>query len=708
MADNNTTKSSPAQVNTQYVQDNVLHKFASYNYVFTLSGLDSTELKNATFLNGSPHDIVARSAGIGEQDNDIIDDEGGIGLESAKTLSKRSIEALINDRTILNQNRDIYFQTVEFDSYHGMGPQRGTGFTTKIRMKLVEPSGVTLFSKLRAAAANNGFRDHIDAPFLLTLEFKGFDELGKAVPGSTDTTTRHIPINIFRCDLNVNQAGTEYEIEAIPNTEFAYMDRFLYTRTSISLNKKQTLGSYFFNLSNALNKQCLDEAKQNLCTEGKQTEYRIIVHRDLENQLPGNLFDYANTKEVPMESVSDEVLLNEGSEDFGQIGYDAKGGQIGEGTSIVKVLEETMKSMPEYKNIVDNWFKRTVKNVIKDKTVIKGNDQTATESEIKKYLSANQKSFYVDWFRIKTSVETDTSVFDDITKMHKKIVTFYIYPSQVHVFRLAVPGASLGGANAFFVKKIYDYIFTGNNTDVLNLDINYKYAYFMTSLKDLNPNFFSSSFISPITSWQSNKGGSNRDSVEPNLQHRSFPGVSTTNTTGASLQSSRTVDVFMDQLTNPQADMVNVNIEIMGDPAWIPTTQWLPVNATNVIDVDANEKYRNDGSDPQWNERFYNFNTDVADPVVAIQFKMPSDFNDRTGLYNFNSEPSAMFSGLYQVYKTTSTFDNGAFRQTLSAVRFNNQSNEPVGLEGTANKTYVLTKEGEVYTETTTAEAGSF
>ena len=34
----------------------------------------------------------------------------------------------------------------------------------------------------------------------------------------------------------------------------------------------------------------------------------------------------------------------------------------------------------------------------------------------------------------------------------------------------------------------------------------------------------------------------------------------------------------------------------------------------------------------------------------------------------------AVFSGLYQVVKVISSFDNGAFTQTLQMVRFNNQS----------------------------------
>ena len=44
---------------------NILHKFASYNTMFTLSALSQSEIRNPkTFFTGKPHDIIAQSGGI--------------------------------------------------------------------------------------------------------------------------------------------------------------------------------------------------------------------------------------------------------------------------------------------------------------------------------------------------------------------------------------------------------------------------------------------------------------------------------------------------------------------------------------------------------------------------------------------------------------------------------------------------------------------
>ena len=53
-----------------YVADvsepNQLHKFASYNALFTLSALSKSDLENTKFMDGAPHDIILRSSGIAD------------------------------------------------------------------------------------------------------------------------------------------------------------------------------------------------------------------------------------------------------------------------------------------------------------------------------------------------------------------------------------------------------------------------------------------------------------------------------------------------------------------------------------------------------------------------------------------------------------------------------------------------------------------
>ena len=52
---------------------NQLFEFASYSVLFTLSALNQDDLMDRdSFLNGPPHDIIIRSAGIGPDANQTI------------------------------------------------------------------------------------------------------------------------------------------------------------------------------------------------------------------------------------------------------------------------------------------------------------------------------------------------------------------------------------------------------------------------------------------------------------------------------------------------------------------------------------------------------------------------------------------------------------------------------------------------------------
>ena len=175
---------------------NVLHKFASYNTIFTLSALSRTEIRNPKqFFNSAPHDIIARSGGIGDANFSSHRAASANNRESRrdpnnetnKTIDKLGYGAALGKASReFKKDNDLYFKNVEMDSIPALNDKRRLTGVTNIMMELVEPSGLTLLEKVRAAAFNNGFLDHLDAPYMLTIEFKGFDEHGREIKEKTD------------------------------------------------------------------------------------------------------------------------------------------------------------------------------------------------------------------------------------------------------------------------------------------------------------------------------------------------------------------------------------------------------------------------------------------------------------------------------------------------------------------------------------------
>ena len=189
-SDGNNSTTTSTDDKTQPVVDisepNQLFEYASYNVLFTLSALGQGELENTKLLmQSAPHDIIARSSGIGPDANgtttNVVDEVGLTGDPNDKIINSPGNErlkgALEKSQATLANNRDIYFKSVNMNAIPGLNEQRRLTGVTQIKMELIEPAGISLLEKVRGAAFNNGYLDHLDAPFLLTMNFTGFDEL---------------------------------------------------------------------------------------------------------------------------------------------------------------------------------------------------------------------------------------------------------------------------------------------------------------------------------------------------------------------------------------------------------------------------------------------------------------------------------------------------------------------------------------------------
>ena len=50
------------------------------------------------------------------------------------------------------------------------------------------------------------------------------------------------------------------------------------------------------------------------------------------------------------------------------------------------------------------------------------------------------------------------------------------------------------------------------------------------------------------------------------------------------------IDQFLDYITHPLADMVSIRMEILGDPAWMGQSQFIPANPFAVKDGESKDK----------------------------------------------------------------------------------------------------------------------
>ena len=184
---------------------NQLDDFASYTALFTISGLNREEIKKPITLGNRLHDIIVRSSGIGPTENGP---RTPLDADNQKILDEndRMKGAVEKSQRVLAKNRDLYIRSVNLDALPSLNSKRRTTSVTNITMEIVEPAGITLLERIRGAAINNGYLDHLDAPYLLTIDFKGFDELGRvASEEKLKAMKRVIPVSYTHLTLPTNR-----------------------------------------------------------------------------------------------------------------------------------------------------------------------------------------------------------------------------------------------------------------------------------------------------------------------------------------------------------------------------------------------------------------------------------------------------------------------------------------------------------------------
>lgn len=682
----NTEKSTLNKKNDIYVttinDPNSLHQFASYNTLFTLSALSEDDLKNTTtLLNSKPHDIIVRSSGIGpdaNQSSPATDLRKAFDDVPGSKENKRLLGAAFKSRQTLGRNRDLYIKSVNMNSIPGLNEKRRLTSVTEIRMDIVEPSGITLLERIRAAAINNGYLDHLDAPFMLTIDFKGLDELGNpASAKDSRNMKRVIPIKLIDMQMDVNQGGTIYSVKAIPYNEFAYTNRFNYPRTAGSLvTQGRKLSDVFKALEALLNKQNTDEKKAGQVD--KPDIYTITFDTSIKD---------ADLKIENLEQTGMQASMAVGPNQQFRQSLDYM--RINSNNAITKILEEIMKGHPEYSDNKFKQWKKKVGNVL-SRAQFKGGAQEVLQQA---------QDFYFDYFKIRASVVPLKGEFDKIRAMERKEINFHVEPYKVHAYSLAIPGVSTGQNFKNFVFKTYNYIFTGDNIDIMNLDINYKVAYFQARLKDFEATNERKNTIEDAVDKATGGTSSVDHSTDGNLLHRSSPDNSKSEGTGKTGGTPTQLDSFLDSLTHPLADMVNVRLEILGDPAWISQSQFIPLNASDFKQgagtaSDPDISYWRRNRDRIWNDDLRCYNTDVAEPIILLNFRMPTDFNDNTGVYELQSDQSAEFSGLYRVIMIEHNFEDGRYTNVLQLTRFNNQG---VIISNPVPSASVTTRKGESF-----------
>ena len=280
------------------------------------------------------------------------------------------------------------------------------------------------------------------------------------------------------------------------------------------------------------------------------------------------------------------------------------------------------------------------------------------------YWSQPDSNNMIQWYKIDTQVKIlDVGEMQKTGRPAMEFI-FNVVPKKMHYSIISKPGSlSNYDSNLANVDRVYNYVYTGMNTDIIDFEFTIDNAFFrgfvdtQSGVDRQTSNAFTefSPSVGPgiVGNVGTDPSGITPFTAQSRLEHNT-PGAGGTGT-----NSEIVARLFNNIILNSDVDNIALELKIWGDPYYLFDT--------------GTGNYRNPrGSSYADSQGTADFNRTEVD--VLIRFNSAVDI--KAPLYR--KDPYNAFNGLYKVIAFSSSFEGGMFTQTLSLLRRPGQSIETV------------------------------
>jgi len=648
-------------MSTRNIGENILYGLEPSTYEFQLSAMTKNQYATGNFSGFADRRIVLKTSG----------------------LPKRSFELAPGSQL------NYHVRNMQLNSTIGLNSATVTSNVHNMEFTVLEPFGASLLDDLHDAAVDAGHSNYLQGIYLLKLKFYGMDDEGKP---SDSGVEKYFPLKIVNCQFNVTGGGTEYNFTAVPYNANALTDNRAKIDQPINI-KGATVGELLYNLQDQLNEQ------PKIKTNGEGYDLKIVGKPFKYGTTPGQedseiegynvgLYDVPQTQtgKVPFS----DILLTGG-------GADSK--------LAIELFKSTMNhdAFSSSANKVTfelNEEGKLIKEELRAKGAgqIKFNDQYATRvytynagTPVLSIIQAiiDSSDYIMRQFKTDETMNVDVNAYGEVPwyKIDYKWITanksktpnkFIVRPYWVDQY-VALPNSDPSvKINVKEVAREYDYIYTGKNRDILNFDLQYNFAFFAaTAAQDdktpggTNNKLTKSEVLTKkYGTGESEEGDKAVDKGLAVVETKITDTDARAETQGGELGAVpgyKTASIIKKQLSDPQADLINLELDILGDPYYLVQEDFNP----NVFPrSEANAYELEDGSIDANNGQVY----------VRVNFKTPTDIDDETGLMaglqGSGKYDTSFFGGFYRLISVASNFEEGRFTQQLGMVRCRHQELE--------------------------------
>lgn len=345
---------------------------------------------------------------------------------------------------------------------------------TGIKMVVKEPFGLSLVDKIYSISRQMGVKNHLTNCTFIEIWFTGYKEDGTSATAEMKSNMYKLfRINVTKLNSETTSNGTEYRIEGIIDNAYANADHIAIIPQAAQIEGARTIGEFFDRLQTILNQQQLD-----LLYDGTQrVEYAFNVPRQMRTWE----FSRSPTSSQRNNSISVVESPNIGNPTF----------TISRGMDISTVLYFVISMTTAGTQYVagDN---------------AQGASRTVQMGRNTASIAANGMANIIVIHSRSQLIGFDYITNDYIRKI---TYTFMEYPTaramidQQNVEATLQPAqqqnrrATLASSGRYI--KSYDYIFTGRNIDILNLEIKVEWFWQATIPTQLGENNYSNFTVAP-------------------------------------------------------------------------------------------------------------------------------------------------------------------------------------------------------------------
>ena len=617
---------------------NVLNNYASSTYRISLYLLTKDQYNGMIENPGSfvPKNLLVQSGG-GELNNRHPDFKTVFGINNFKMYTVVGLNA---------NSRASNTLTFDFD--------------------IIEPYGMTLLDRLISANFSTGSENYLEQPYLLQIDFLG--NASDSDNNNFNISTKRIPIKFLNMKITPGEGNTVYKISSIAYNHLAFQQTVATVPTVMSINAS-TIGEFFDN-ENAQE----DGDEVNSFPATMNEFYRSVSGEDKKFKFPQLKIKFnidplfANSKivnplttelrEVPMSAADVVASVSMGQTPIVE-GRSEQTFNINAGSNINSVIDRVMQK--------SDYITDQVKEF---------NDRRQQGDNLDEFK-------FLDWYKVIPDVKLNQ--YDNgIAQAYAKEITYNIVPYRTANTRH--PDFAKTRISKDNIVRTYNYRYTGKNTDIIDLDINFDTAFFTSQTAFFknragaaeakrNPKYYADE------NKINDQGSGLQDLPNPIVsQNRNVENEGQVNRAD-DFKSVTVSDLAKSIYTSSVGDMLSIQMRIIGDPAFIKQDDMffnpsrggydefkqgiatdLPINNTGQIVFDTNQVY------------------------VQLLVKSATDIDDTTGIVDPNKADTlstgykldSTFSGVYQVLTVESSLSQGQFEQNLQIIKIPNALSDAV------------------------------